>query len=1182
MKRTVDIFLARGLSFILAAVTLLSPEMAVYAAETAREPAILEESVLDPASAQAVMDQMIEEAGGDPWYLSEGKTTAEQISREDMLRYLEDGTFWDRLSNAERQRSEMEKLQKSYGSRFINNLSRYIESDEESCEGSLDAQGEFGKREPVTGGQWGMPSTGSVNSLVFFVDFKDYKYSENFKNELKERMFMEASASGEDNKYYPRESLTAYYQRASYGLLNIKGDFFDYTSEHNRNYYDTFDGRYSKDIIDEVTGAFAKEIQKNNDPVSTGLSDSEYLDRFMSKYDQNHDNNLDSVYFCYAGGNNGWGGQWWPVCYSSLTDQNSIGIYSVSNLINVVDTSGKTIKNGDENIGDYLETFIHETGHNLGLPDYYSYESNGLKKTNTFAMMDDDFGDQDGFAKMLLGWLEAPQIIKAVSSNGIPVSLKPYSKNGDVAIILPEKEYEENKLYSQFILAEFYVNESNDRIKEYYRTDENGDRIKLEEPEDGLRLYHIYARLNADKNEFLALNTVDDRIPLISAYRCSSDRSYGFFRAGDELSAYSDPSSAFYRNMTADGLFKNTVLEDSGISIRDITEDITDPENKRMNFFVSFNEVSSYGPKVSSSSLDYTDSGYCLKVNYDMPVNVQKGTEPVIYDYDAEKNTFLTYEKWGTVTDIRRSLKPIFSGDQRTVYYMIDDSIMRYTSGVMKVPGNTIVSSDGVAAQDHEITFVFDEPSLSADKEGGLYDSAIEVSISGQPEGTDVYYTLNGDEPTFDSTHYENPIKIENSSVLKAVSYHKDEKGNFTVSTNRLRVNYTIENISLKYDEKPLESIELDLEERFQLKPETTGCDASQVSYSSSDISKVYVDNKGLICARKETGEEPVVITLNTPGGAKSLVNVYVKKDIAKSVKDIIKNKYGDRELVGKMAELAVSLGGSLNLKDFYEKGYADKNWIGAVPDQIYSGKAIKPSITAFHGIEKLSFADGDYSVSYKKNKAAGTAVAKVRFKGNYKDGEKHEIGFTIKPAELGNDVIILPLAVKVSKKNQKPKPVLLNVKTGEKIRIKPAEFEISYFDDKDSAVDYVKDEGNYTVMLAGKNRNYAGSKDAKLKVAGENLVEKLKIKKLKSSFDYTGERITPEYGKDFVITLPSGFDPVEYTSDEEENKGKLEKIKVQYYNNLELGKMAMVITSAGDIYGGSQVVYFTIKKARK
>ena len=58
-------------------------------------------------------------------------------------------------------------------------------------------------------------------------------------------------------------------------------------------------------------------------------------------------------------------------------------------------------------------TFIHETGHMIGLDDYYSYDrgKGDYGGLGGLDMMDFNIGDHNGYSKWMLGWLH-PQMVK--------------------------------------------------------------------------------------------------------------------------------------------------------------------------------------------------------------------------------------------------------------------------------------------------------------------------------------------------------------------------------------------------------------------------------------------------------------------------------------------------------------------------------------------------------------------------------------------------------------------------------------------------------------------------------------------------------------------------------------------------------------------------------------------------
>ena len=115
----------------------------------------------------------------------------------------------------------------------------------------------------------------------------------------------------------------------------------------------------------------------------------------FGQFDGNGDGLMDGVYIHFAGPDTGWGSPWW----SYKTHYNDFNPPFV--LDGVALSDYVTLHN---NSADGAQTLIHETGHMLGLADYYSYVDqsyeNGIR---TFDMMCDNTGDHNGFSKWLLG-----------------------------------------------------------------------------------------------------------------------------------------------------------------------------------------------------------------------------------------------------------------------------------------------------------------------------------------------------------------------------------------------------------------------------------------------------------------------------------------------------------------------------------------------------------------------------------------------------------------------------------------------------------------------------------------------------------------------------------------------------------------------------------------------------------
>lgn len=97
-----------------------------------------------------------------------------------------------------------------------------------------------------------LPTTGNVRALVVVVDFADAKYDTDRRlsdEEISSYLF------GTDNtEFYPCESLTSYFDRASYGSLHMTGNVFHYTAKGTIASYEKTNDGYETLVREVLSG----------------------------------------------------------------------------------------------------------------------------------------------------------------------------------------------------------------------------------------------------------------------------------------------------------------------------------------------------------------------------------------------------------------------------------------------------------------------------------------------------------------------------------------------------------------------------------------------------------------------------------------------------------------------------------------------------------------------------------------------------------------------------------------------------------------------------------------------------------------------------------------------------------------------------------------------------------------
>ncbi len=344
----------------------------------------------------------------------------------------------------------------------------------------------------------GMATVGAGHVLALRVSFPDYSFADDDTLEALDALF-----NGGGTSAFPYESLHAYYERASYGALDISGTAVDYQAKHERSYYQH-----------DINLLFVEALDALD----------ETLD--LSQFDGNGDGYIDCVYLHFAGPDAGWGSTWWSQEWT-VPQQAPPEVYERS-------WDGKRLWNAcllaDNCAADMAaSTLIHETGHVLGLPDLYSYRrstigSSGRSGCLTFDLMDNNAGDTNAFFKWMLGWVDEGKVVRVVANaDGVDVlrdgALEHYGEHsidqvlsaftssdlaecgGFIAVSDSEDLLDPAKgLFSSFYMLQYDRYAGNQSLV-YKR---GGQDFKLP---SGFRLFRVKPALSAEGDDYLYKNT---------------------------------------------------------------------------------------------------------------------------------------------------------------------------------------------------------------------------------------------------------------------------------------------------------------------------------------------------------------------------------------------------------------------------------------------------------------------------------------------------------------------------------------------------------------------------------------------------------------------------------------------------------------------------------------------------
>ena len=418
-------------------------------------------------------------------------TALERPSRQDLDRYRRDGTLQARVQQAYAIGNHRVRPDVAMHAASRLQLER--------------SRGGLTTAQPEPPPAWkGMPTKGNVRTLALLIAFSDYAPT-NSAASIDGKLF------GDGDGGYPYESLRNFYRRSSYGQLALQGATLGwYTTSYPRSRV-------------PMTAAGREALIKE------ALDSIDVAGHDFSQYDNDGDGTIDYFTVIWTGPDTGWAQFWWAfelrfTDSSYRLDGKSLGDYS---------WEWESRPGGGTFSPQYV---IHETGHALGLPDYYDYDW-GLGPTGGLGgidMMDSATGDHNCFSKFLLDWI-SPTI---ASGGATPVALGP-SGTSPGAVLFTRGATAE--AFSEYFMLQNRTRGAND----------------VDLPGDGFLVWHVDARLNTTGTDFMYDNsyTAHKLLRLMEAdglEEIERTDDYGYADAGDYYVAprtfthWTRPGTALY------------------------------------------------------------------------------------------------------------------------------------------------------------------------------------------------------------------------------------------------------------------------------------------------------------------------------------------------------------------------------------------------------------------------------------------------------------------------------------------------------------------------------------------------------------------------------------------------------------------------------------------------------------
>lgn len=336
-----------------------------------------------------------------------------------------------------------------------------------------------------------LPSVGKSKTLVIPVEFSDYPFSSQALADLE----VAFNGTSEQTKYW--ESVSSFYEKSSFGQLSLTAHLapvyssgkkaVDLLSESNRN-----------DVLPSAVVSLLRSAVANFKNSGDSCKD----------FDINGNGLIDGVYLIYScpdylsaskNGNTEIAARQGYWAFTARDTQASANLDSPA--ASLFTWASYDFMYRGTATGVDAHTYIHETGHLLGLDDLYSYTANDDSYTNAkykyylptgaLDMMDYNLLDHNVWNKLALGWT-APYVLSDDLSYPLTVELDESQWAGDCLLIPARGQSYNGTAFDEYLLVELYTP---DGLNQLDASTSYASYYPLGFSMPGVKISHVDARL---------------------------------------------------------------------------------------------------------------------------------------------------------------------------------------------------------------------------------------------------------------------------------------------------------------------------------------------------------------------------------------------------------------------------------------------------------------------------------------------------------------------------------------------------------------------------------------------------------------------------------------------------------------------------------------------------------------